>query len=132
MAATTFQHGLIDVNRQAVAPRSLHACLVTTKPYPITGPHDRALGVWLCNRTWELMRQATRSAADEDEMLNATHASRYHCSRVGQPVNLARASAPCPASARARYRALAEEASGAGADDNERDFVLKDIANLPA
>ncbi len=56
----------------------------------MTEPDHRQLGVDLFNRTWALLDQGRRSKLDDDEMLNAAHASAYHWSRVGKPENLAR------------------------------------------
>src|SRR4051812_15436843 len=50
----------------------------------------RRLAVDLFNRTWELMDEPLRSAAQTDEMIHAAHASRYHWGVGGEPVNLAR------------------------------------------
>ena len=52
----------------------------------------RQLGVDLYNATWKLLEQESRTPADDDAMLDATHASAYHWSRaVGAgPVNAAR------------------------------------------
>lgn len=43
----------------------------------------RQLGVDLYNSTWTLLEKENRTRADDDEMLNATHASAYHWSRAG-------------------------------------------------
>jgi hypothetical protein len=51
---------------------------------------ERALAAHLFNRTWDLLLQAERSAADVDEMIASAHASRYHWSRVGTPTNFSR------------------------------------------
>ena len=52
----------------------------------------RQLGVDLYNATWKLLEQESRAPADDDAMLNATHASAYHWSRAegAGPVNAAR------------------------------------------
>jgi hypothetical protein len=42
----------------------------------------RQLGVDLYNATWKLLEQTSRTPADDDAMLNATHASAYHWSRA--------------------------------------------------
>lgn len=42
----------------------------------------RQLGVDLYNDTWKLLEKQNRTRADDDEMLNATHASAYHWSRA--------------------------------------------------
>lgn len=55
----------------------------------------RRLAVALFNDTWRLMRQDDRSAADDDRMLHAAHASRHHWGEVGTPANLARGEWQC-------------------------------------
>ena len=52
----------------------------------------RQLGVELFNYTWTLLEKDDRTKAEDDEMLNATHASAYHWSRATDaPENQARA-----------------------------------------
>ena len=46
----------------------------------------RQFGVDLFNETWRLIE----SRADDDRMLHAAHASRFHWGEVGAPENLAR------------------------------------------
>jgi hypothetical protein len=43
----------------------------------------RRLGVELYNHTWALLERKNRTREDDDDLLNATHASAYHWSRVG-------------------------------------------------
>ena len=50
----------------------------------------RALAVGLFNYTWTLLENPNRSPEQDDEMLHAAHASRYHWGEVGEAVNLAR------------------------------------------
>jgi len=50
----------------------------------------RRLAANLFNRTWDLLDTPDRTQEQIDEMISAAHASRYHWSVVGQPVNLAR------------------------------------------
>ncbi len=56
---------------------------------------ERALAVRLFNRTWELLDTADRSTDQDDEMLHAAHASRYHWGEVGEPVNRVRGEWQC-------------------------------------
>jgi hypothetical protein len=42
----------------------------------------RQLGVDLYNYTWTLLENENRTRDDDDELLNATHASAYHWSRA--------------------------------------------------
>ena len=51
---------------------------------------EQTLAVQLFNRVWELMEKLDRTRDEDDEMLHAAHASRYHWGIVGQPVNRAR------------------------------------------
>jgi DNA-binding transcriptional MerR regulator len=50
----------------------------------------RALAVGLFNYTWTLLENPNRTPAQDDEMIHAAHASRYHWGEVGEAVNLAR------------------------------------------
>ncbi len=52
----------------------------------------RQLGVDLYNYTWTLLENENRTRDDDDELLNATHASAYHWSRAAGagPQNAAR------------------------------------------
>ena len=45
-------------------------------------PDDRQLGVDLFNHTWTLLERPNRSPEEDDEMLNASHASRWHWSQA--------------------------------------------------
>jgi DNA-binding transcriptional MerR regulator len=55
----------------------------------------RALAVELFNHTWTLLELPERSQEQVDEMIHAAHASRYHWSHSGEPVNLARGEWQC-------------------------------------
>jgi hypothetical protein len=57
----------------------------------------RRLAADLFNHTWTLLDKADRTAAEDDEMIHAAHASRYHWGEpgVGEPVNLARGEWQC-------------------------------------
>lgn len=50
----------------------------------------RRLGAQANNRAWTLSEQGSRSAADDEEMLHAAHASFHHWSKVGIALNVAR------------------------------------------
>jgi hypothetical protein len=54
-----------------------------TEPRTGTDVDHRQLGVDLYNHTWTLLEKENRTRTDDDEMLNATHASAYHWSRAG-------------------------------------------------
>jgi hypothetical protein len=49
----------------------------------------RALAVGLFNHVWTLLETADRSAEQDDEMVHAAHASRYHWGEVGDAKNRA-------------------------------------------
>jgi len=51
---------------------------------------ERQTAVDLFNRTWSLMELPERTAEQDDEMINAAHASRHHWAAVGTGANLAR------------------------------------------
>lgn len=42
------------------------------------------------NAVWTLLERADRTPEDDDRMLNAAHASRYHWGEVGTPAKIAR------------------------------------------
>ena len=57
-------------------------------------PH-RELGVDLFNHVWALLSKTDRTPEEDDEMVHAAHASRYHWSRAGTATNLARGEWQC-------------------------------------
>jgi hypothetical protein len=70
---------------------------VSTPP----GPPDldratrRALAVGLFNHVWTLLETTDRTVEQDDEMVHAAHASRYHWGEVGEKVNVARGEWQC-------------------------------------
>lgn len=56
----------------------------------MTAEQGRKLATDLFNRVWDLMEKSQRSREEDDEMVHAAHASRYHWGVVGKPENLAR------------------------------------------
>src|SRR5579872_3500148 len=66
----------------------------TAKSTPGTGSvtDERLLAAQLFNETWRLMEQDNRTIEDDDRMIHAAHASRYHWGLVPEatPANLAR------------------------------------------
>ncbi len=50
---------------------------------------QKALAASLFNRVWELLEQADRTPSDDDEMVNAAHASRLLWSTIGDAQNFA-------------------------------------------
>jgi hypothetical protein len=57
-------------------------------------PH-RQLGVDLFNHVWTLLSKSERTPEEDDEMIHAAHASRFHWSRAGTTTNLARGEWQC-------------------------------------
>jgi hypothetical protein len=57
---------------------------------PISPEDQRELAKNLFNGVWSFMEREDRTLEDDDTMLNAAHASRYHWSQVGTPSNIAR------------------------------------------
>ena len=51
---------------------------------------QRATAVELFNYTWTLLERAARTPREDDLMIHAAHASRFHWETVGDPVNHAR------------------------------------------
>jgi hypothetical protein len=50
----------------------------------------RRSAVDLFNHVWTLLEKQDRTTEEDDRMIHAAHASRYHWEKVGTPVNLAR------------------------------------------
>ena len=51
---------------------------------------ERRIAIELFNEVWRLLDQRERSVEENDRMLHAAHASRYHWGEVGSAVNRAR------------------------------------------
>jgi DNA-binding transcriptional MerR regulator len=71
--------------------------IMTTRGEPTTvdAGTRRALAVELFNHVWTLFETPDRTPPQDDEMLHAAHASRYHWGEVGEPLNLARGEWQC-------------------------------------
>lgn len=119
--------------------------IVSTPPKPptIDPATRRALAVGLFNRTWELIESAERTPAQDDEMIHAAHASRYHWGEVGEPVNLARGEWQCarvystlgrsePALWHAHRCLSILEAPGSGAEDWDLPAAYEGLARASA
>jgi hypothetical protein len=61
----------------------------------VTPEEERKLAVTLFNRVWELMETDPRTPEENDELIHAAHASRYHWGNVGEPANSARGEWQC-------------------------------------
>jgi hypothetical protein len=57
---------------------------------PTSGVDHRRLAVELFNHVWTLLELASRTPEQDDELIHAAHASRWHWSKAGTTVNLAR------------------------------------------
>ncbi len=69
---------------------------IMTTASTVTDVGDRRqLAVDLFNHVWTLIENPDRTPMQDDEMLHAAHASRYHWGEVGEPVNLARGEWQC-------------------------------------
>jgi DNA-binding transcriptional MerR regulator len=75
----------------------LETTMSTTPPAEELFAHDeeRRLAGHLFNAVWELLETDDRTAEDDDKMLHAAHASRYHWGQVGSPPHLARGEWQC-------------------------------------
>jgi DNA-binding transcriptional MerR regulator len=78
----------------AMAEQEAPGGAATARSAPGTGSvtDERLLAAQLFNETWRLMEQEGRSIRDDDRMLHAAHASRYHWGQVpaATPAHLAR------------------------------------------
>ena len=59
------------------------------------GEAERKLAASLFNDVWSLLEAEPRTPEQDDELIHAAHASRYHWGVVGDPVNLARGEWQC-------------------------------------
>src|SRR5689334_16057795 len=61
----------------------------STKDHVTQTEYDfhRKIAAACFNRTWDYLGQKNRSREDDQMMLNLAHASRYHWSLVGKPLN---------------------------------------------
>jgi len=50
----------------------------------------KKMAVDLFKRTWDLLDKPERTPGENDELIHAGHASRFHWGKVGKPLNLAR------------------------------------------
>jgi len=56
---------------------------VPPKEDPLSRVQHRKTGAYLFNYTWALLDRKDRTREDEEEMLHAAHASRYHWGKAG-------------------------------------------------
>ena len=69
--------------------------MITTTPATVDAGTRRQLAVDLFNHVWSLLETPDRTPLQDDEMLHAAHASRFHWGEVGEPANLARGEWQC-------------------------------------
>jgi hypothetical protein len=62
---------------------------------PLAPERQRQLAKDLFNHVWTLLEKERRTPEEDDEMIHAAHASRYHWGVVGTAVNLARGEWQC-------------------------------------
>ena len=59
---------------------------MVAQPFNLEPGLERRLATRLFNRVWELLERTGRSPHEDDEMVHAAHASRFHWGVVGEPV----------------------------------------------
>ena len=57
---------------------------------PIDETAHKELAIGLFNRVWSLLDRTDRTVDDDDTMVHAAHASRYHWGEVGTPLEFER------------------------------------------
>ena len=55
---------------------------------PLSRAQHRKLGADLFNYTWSLLDRKSRGREEDEEMLHAAHASRYHWAHAGTPLKI--------------------------------------------
>ena len=79
-------HGLVHL----IEGDDMSDTTTPTRPTPAGLPDsERQLAADLFNLVWTLLEQTGRSTEDDDRMVHAAHASRYHWGQVGGPQQLA-------------------------------------------
>ena len=101
----------------------------------------RKQAVDLFNFTWTLIDKPDRTSADDDRMIRAAHASRYHWGSVGTVINYLRGDWQIahvytflhqPQTAEAQqYQRLAEQAGDQIAEEEDRQLFQNDLAVGP-
>ena len=69
--------------------------MTASTPATLDAADRRQLAVDLFNYVWTLLEKTDRTPMQDDEMLHAAHASRYHWGEVGEPVNFSRGEWQC-------------------------------------
>jgi len=63
--------------------------VTTQNKAPMQNPHKK-FAVELFNMTWDLMEKQDRSTEEDDRMIHAAHASRFHWGEIGTPLEFER------------------------------------------
>jgi hypothetical protein len=63
---------------------------MTSETAPPNPEVHKKFAMDLFNLTWDLLDKEERTQAEDDTMVHAAHASRYHWGQVGTPVHFAR------------------------------------------
>jgi len=79
-------HGLVHL----IEGDDMSDTTASSRPAPAGLPDsERQLAADLFNLVWTLLEQTGRTTEDDDRMVHAAHASRYHWGQVGGPEQLA-------------------------------------------
>ena len=79
-------HGLVHL----IEGDDMSDTTAPSRPAPASLPDsERQLAADLFNLVWTLLEQTGRTTEDDDRMVHAAHASRYHWGQVGGPEQLA-------------------------------------------
>jgi DNA-binding transcriptional MerR regulator len=81
-------HHLFQLTEGAEPLTTASEAMPTDTPGGLTPEEERRVAVDLFNHVWELLETPSRSIEQDDRMVHAAHASRYHWERVGDATNL--------------------------------------------
>jgi DNA-binding transcriptional MerR regulator len=90
-------HRIVRVLHQVRGVTDRKEPIVTKPPEPpdLEPGTRRALAAGLYNHAWTLLETHPRTAAQDDELIHAAHASRYHWGELGSDIHLARGEWQC-------------------------------------
>jgi DNA-binding transcriptional MerR regulator len=77
------------IDPTAAPPKETEVTNPSTVSSELDAQTQRALAAALFNRVWQLLEQTDRATADDDEMVNAAHASRLLWTSIGDAQNWA-------------------------------------------
>ena len=72
---------------QSSYPREFLPLSMSRRADPLSRSQHRKVGADLFNYTWSLLDRKKRTRDEDDEMLHAAHASRYHWGHAGTALN---------------------------------------------